>query len=71
MKLIFLSVSIALPIAYFGAEKWLQTFAYQTDLAWYIFVLPALLIIGIAFLTVVLQSIKVARRNPIEALRYE
>lgn len=71
MKLILLSIMVGLPIAYFSAEKWLQTFAYQTDLAWYIFVLPAAFIIGIAFFTVVFQSIKVARRNPIEALRYE
>ncbi|KYG73083.1 ABC transporter permease [Roseivirga echinicomitans] len=71
MKLILLSVIIALPITYFGAEKWLQTFSYQIDLAWYIFAIPAVLILGVAFLTVVFQSIKVARRNPIEALRYE
>ncbi|MGW8123141.1 ABC transporter permease [Roseivirga echinicomitans] len=71
MKLILLSVFIALPITYFGAQKWLQTFAYQTDLTWYIFAIPAVLILGVAFLTVVFQSIKVARRNPIDALRYE
>lgn len=71
MKLILLSVIIALPITYFGAQKWLQTFSYQTNLTWYVFTIPALLILGVAFLTVVFQAIKVARRNPIEALRYE
>lgn len=71
MKLILLSILIALPITYWGATNWLQTYAYQIDLDWYIFVMPAVLILLIAFSTIVVQSLQVARRNPIDALRYE
>ena len=71
MKLILLSVIIAVPITYFGAERWLQTFSYQIDLSWYLFVIPALTLLFIAFSTVVFQSLKVAKRNPVDALRYE
>ncbi|MFT7270404.1 MAG: putative ABC transport system permease protein [Roseivirga sp.] len=71
MKLILLSIFIALPITYWGATNWLQTHAYQIDLDWYIFVMPAVLILLIAFSTIVVQSLQVARRNPIDALRYE
>lgn len=71
MRLILLSILIALPITYWGATSWLQTYAYQIDLDWYIFVMPAVLILLIAFSTIVVQSLQVARRNPIDALRYE
>ncbi|PIQ48838.1 MAG: hypothetical protein COW03_07980 [Cytophagales bacterium CG12_big_fil_rev_8_21_14_0_65_40_12] len=71
MKLIVLSIFIALPITYWCATNWLQTYAYQIDLDWYIFVMPAVLILLIAFSTIVVQSLQVARRNPIDALRYE
>jgi putative ABC transport system permease protein len=71
MKLILLSIVIALPTTYWGATTWLQRYAYQVELQWYIFVLPAILILLIAFATVAVQAIKVAKRNPIDALRYE
>lgn len=71
MKLILLSIVIALPITYWGATTWLQRYAYQIELEWYIFALPSMLIFLIAFTTVSIQAVNVARRNPIDALRYE
>jgi putative ABC transport system permease protein len=50
---------------------WLQRYAYQVELQWYIFILPAVLILLIAFSTVAIQALQVARRNLIDALRYE
>jgi putative ABC transport system permease protein len=62
---------IATPIAYYAMNKWLENFAYKTDLSWWIFALAGLLALGIALLTVSWQSWKAATRNPVEALRYE
>jgi putative ABC transport system permease protein len=62
---------IAAPVAWFAMNKWLQNFAYKTELSWWIFVLSALIAFGIAFLTVSWQSWRAATRNPVEALRYE
>jgi len=62
---------IATPIAYFSMNKWLESFAYKTELSWWIFALAGLLALGIALLTVSWQSWKAATRNPVEALRYE
>jgi len=62
---------IATPLAYFAMYKWLQNFAYKTDLSWWIFALAGLSALGIALLTVSWQSWKAATRNPVEALRYE
>jgi putative ABC transport system permease protein len=52
-------------------RKWLENFAYKTNLSWWIFALAGLLALGIALLTVSWQSWRAATRNPVEALRYE
>jgi putative ABC transport system permease protein len=62
---------IAVPLAYYAMHKWLENFAYKTELSWWIFALAGLLALGIALLTVSWQSWRAATRNPVEALRYE
>ena len=62
---------IATPIAYYTMNKWLENFAYKTDLSWWIFALAGLLALGIALVTVSWQSYRAASKNPVEALRYE
>ncbi|MBK7133608.1 MAG: ABC transporter permease [Bacteroidales bacterium] len=62
---------IAIPVSYYSINKWLENFAYKTDLSWWIFVLSGIIAIGIAMLTVCLQSWRGATRNPVDALRYE
>ena len=61
----------ACPISYFSMNKWLENFAYQTELSWWVFALSGVLALGIALLTVSWQSWRAARKNPIESLRYE
>ena len=71
MKGVVFAILIATPIAYYAMHKWLENFAYKTSLSWWIFALAGLLALGIALLTVSFQSWKAAKRNPVEALRYE
>jgi putative ABC transport system permease protein len=71
VKWVAIAFLIATPIAYYAMNKWLESFAYKTDLSWWIFALAGLLALGIALLTVSWQSWKAATRNPVEALRYE
>jgi len=52
-------------------DKWLQNFAYRTGMSWWVFVLAGSIGFIIAFLTVSFQSCKAARKNPVEALKYE
>jgi ABC-type antimicrobial peptide transport system permease subunit len=68
---VLLSVLIATPLAYFAMYRWLENFAYKTELNWWIFALAGILALVIAILTVSFQSWKAATRNPVEALRYE
>jgi putative ABC transport system permease protein len=62
---------IACPVAWYAMHKWLQNFAYKTEISWWIFVLSGFLALCIALLTVSWQSWRAAKRNPVEALRYE
>jgi putative ABC transport system permease protein len=69
--LVIVAFIIAIPIAWYSMHKWLQTFAYKTELNWWIFVLAGLLALIISILTVSSQSWRAATRNPVEALKYE
>jgi putative ABC transport system permease protein len=71
IKWIAIAFVIATPIAYYAMNRWLESFAYKTNLSWWIFAMAGLLALGIALLTVSWQSWKAATRNPVEALRYE
>jgi putative ABC transport system permease protein len=71
IKWVTIAFVMAVPVAWFIMHKWLENFAYKTGLSWWIFVLAGVLALGIALLTVSLQSWRAAARNPIEALRYE
>ncbi len=62
---------IAVPVAWYTMNKWLENFAYKTSLSWWIFALAGMLSLGIALLTVSWQSWRAATRNPVDALRYE
>ena len=62
---------IATPISWIAMHKWLENFAYKTELSWWIFALAGLLALGIALLTFSWISWRAATRNPVEALRYE
>lgn len=70
-RLVLVSILIAAPIGYYALREWLTSFANQMDISVLIFLVPGLLTFLIAFLTVSLQSLKTARSNPIDALRYE
>lgn len=71
MVWVLIAFVMACPIAWFFTHKWLENFAYKTDLSWWIFALAGMMAIVIALLTVSWQSWKAATRNPVEALRYE
>ena len=71
LKLILLASTIGIPLVFYGLSLWLENYAYKIDLAWWIFVGPAMLILALALITVSLQTLKVALRNPVESLKHE
>ena len=62
---------IASILAYLTMDEWLSTFAYKTDIAVWVFLLSAMTAAAVAFITVALQSFKVAQSDPVNTIRYE
>jgi len=71
LKLVLVAFVIATPIAYYLMSKWLEDFAYKTDLSWWIFALAGIVSLVIAFLTVSYQAIRAALMNPVKSLKTE
>jgi len=71
LKWILPGIALGIPLGWYFMQKWLSGFAYKTRLDWWIFALAALVALVVAILTVSWQSWRAARRNPVEALRYE
>jgi putative ABC transport system permease protein len=71
LKWVVVAFVIASPIAYYSMNSWLENFAYKTEFSWWIFALAGIMALLIALVTISFQTFKVARRNPVEALRYE
>ena len=70
-KLVILAIVIAIPVAYWMMQQWLNDFAYRTELSVWPFVSAALLAIVIAFGTASFQAIRAALINPVDTLRSE
>jgi putative ABC transport system permease protein len=68
---ILLAFFISCPLAYVIIDKWLENFAYKTEITPWLFVYAGAMVCAIAWITVSYQSIKAAIKNPVEALRYE
>jgi putative ABC transport system permease protein len=71
IKLVFISILIAMPVAWWAMNKWLQDFAYRINISWWVFLLAGSIAILIAFITISFQSIKAAIANPVNSLRSE
>lgn len=71
LKLVLIAVAIAIPVAWYFTDKWLQQFAYHIHLEWWIFAIASVMALIIALLTVSFQAIKAAVQNPVNCLRSE
>jgi len=70
-KWVVLSNLLAWPIAYYFFHKWLQRFAFRQAISIWSFLLASIVVLTIALLTVSYQTIRAARSNPVDLLRYE
>ena len=70
-KLVLIANIVAWPLAWYAMNKWLQTFAYRTNITIGVFLLSGLIALVIAFLTVSFKTIKAANSNPVKSLKYE
>lgn len=71
IKLMLIAFVLAIPIANYFITEWLQRFAYRIEISWWLFAVPGVLVLFIALLSVSGQTLKAARRNPVDSLRNE
>ena len=69
--LVLFAFIIAAPLAWIGMNKWLDNFAYRTEISWWIFLSGGLVMIFIALITLSFQTIRAAMMNPVKSLRSE
>lgn len=69
--LVLIAILIASPLAYYLMDKWIQDFAYRTNISWWVFGIAGVAALFIALLTVSYQSIRAALMNPVKSLKSE
>ncbi len=69
--LVLLANIVVWPVVAYFMTGWIETFAYRTNIGVMVFIVAAIMALGIAILTVAYQSIKAATANPVDSLRYE
>ncbi len=70
-KLILIANIFAWPVSYYFSRKWLTGFSYKTEITLQPFLISALLVIIISFVTIVYFALKAALANPVNSLKYE
>jgi putative ABC transport system permease protein len=71
LLLVLIAMVIATPLAWYGINQWLQGYAFQVNISWWIFGFAGIMAVSIAIITVSFQAIKAAMSNPVESLRSE
>lgn len=71
VKLVLVALAIAIPLSWFGLQKWLDSYSYRIQINGWLFVAVAVTAILLTFMMISFQSIKAAVRNPVKSLRME
>jgi ABC-type antimicrobial peptide transport system permease subunit len=69
--LVIISCLIAIPLAWYYLNNWLQQYDYRTTISFWVFIFSGLGALIITLITVSFQAIKAALANPVESLRSE
>jgi putative ABC transport system permease protein len=71
LKLVLVALVLAVPLAWYMMNIWLQDFVYRIQIQWWVFIFAALIAIFIAIVTISSQAIRAAIANPVNSLRSE
>ncbi len=71
VRLLLISLAIAIPVAWWVSNLYLQDFAYRISPGWWIFVVAAIITASLTLLTVSIQAVKAATANPVKSLKTE
>ena len=71
VKVILVANIFAFPLAWYFNDQWLQHFAYHINVSYWVYIITLMISLTIAIITILFQTIKAARTNPVDALKYE
>ncbi|MFV1883452.1 MAG: ABC transporter permease [Balneola sp.] len=71
LKLVLIGFVIAVPLAVFLMNKWLEGFAYKTEMSWWLFLVTGIVAFVIALITVSSHALRAANMNPVNSLKSE
>jgi putative ABC transport system permease protein len=71
LRLVLVAFLIAVPATWWAMSKWLEDFAYRTNISWSLFAIAGVAVLLIAAITVSFEAIKAALANPVKSLRSE
>lgn len=69
--LTLVAIALAIPVAYYATNSWLDSYSFATGIKAYVFIVPMVMLLAITLLTTGLLSLKSATDNPVDSLRYE
>jgi len=69
--LIVIAFIVSIPLAWYAINKWLQSYAFRTDINAFVFIIPFLIVLIISFTTVSFLTVKAALMNPVKSLKTE
>ncbi len=69
LRLVLISLVLAIPLGLYFGHRWLENFAYKSAMSWWIFAVAGVVILIIALVTTSIQGVQAALKNPINALR--
>jgi putative ABC transport system permease protein len=71
MKMVGVAFVIGIPVAWLVVHRWLEGYSHRISLSWWIFVLTGLVVLLMAFIAVIWQSVRTAKANPANVLKKE
>jgi putative ABC transport system permease protein len=71
VRMVVIAAAIALPIVYWGADRWLSNYAFHIRVGWVLLLAPPMLLLTVALATVSVQSLRAALANPVDSLKVE
>jgi putative ABC transport system permease protein len=71
IRLLLISFTIAIPIAWYAMNQWLEDFASRIEMKWWMVVIAGFIVAAISIFTISYQAIKAAIANPVKSLRSE
>jgi len=71
LLLVIISSVLIIPVSWWIINRWLENFAYKADLNYLLYGVVTVVALAFVFLTVLFQSLKTARSNPVDSLKYE